>query len=950
MVKKTSIFGVFGNLKLGKKLLLAFLAVGIIPLVVAGFISMNKSSTALSKQTFNQLTLVREIKKSRIEQYFAERQGDMGVLLETVYAMKASGEQRLAIAQQLKKSQVEDYFSSMIDQFKALKSDPFVREALLLFDEEFENSGDKVLTPGYHRLAEKYDPRLKSIMEEYGWYDIFLIHTDGDIVYTVTREPDLGMIIPESDLMDSGLGKAFTQVLKAGSDDIVVADFEPYAPSNGAHAAFMMTQLHDEYNNLIGMLAFQIPVDKTNQIVQQRQGMGTSGETYLVGKNEGTTSFRSNMMTMGEGKYVIGYKISTPYIEDALSGKSGTDVFVDSAGKLVMVAYNPLSIEGVNWACISKMDLDEIVNPKIEGDNKDYYAKYIEKYGYYDLFLIHPEGNVFYTVSKEADYGTNMVSGKYSDSGLGKLVREVLETKEYGIADYSPYEPSNNEPAGFIAQPVLHKGETELIVALQLPLEAVNTIMMQRDGMGETGETYLIGKDMLMRSDSFLDPDNHTVKASFANPEKGKVDTEAAREALAGKTDSKIITDYKGNPVLSAYAPLPIGNTTWAILAEIDESEAFASIASMKWIMMLIGAVGVVVISLIAVLLTATIVKPVKNVVSNLTDLAQGGGDLTFRLEIKSGDEIGELSLRFNQFVEKLQEMIKDITTGVGTLSSSSTELSVISEQLSTNAETTSGNTKTVSNAVEEMSSNLNSVSAAMEESATNTNMVASASEEMTSTISEIAQNTAKALDVSTKAVGQAKGASEKMATLGDAAQAIGKVTESITEISEQTNLLALNATIEAARAGEAGKGFAVVANEIKDLAKQTAESTLSIRTQIDGIQQSTDATVVEIQDIMSVINDINDIIATIASAIEEQSAATQEIANNIAQASQGIDEVNENVAQSSTVAGDVTCELAKVNSSTEEMNAGSSQVRESATELSQLAESLNEMVGRFKV
>lgn len=950
MAKKGFGSGILGKVTLGKKMLLAFLAVGIIPLALVGFISLNKSSIALSKQTFNQLTLVREIKKSRIEQYFAERQGDMGVLLETVNAMKAAGEQQLAIAQQLKKSQVEDYFSSMVDQFKALKSDPSIHEAMVQFDFAFSEYGNKVLTPEYLQMAKRYDPRLQGILEEYGWYDLFLIRTDGDIVYTVFREPDLGLNIPGTDLKNSSLGKAFAKALKAGPDDIVVADFEPYAPSNGVEAAFMMTQLHDEDDSLIGVLGFQVPIDKTNQIVQQNQGMGESGETYLVGKNEGRISFRSNMTTMGDGKFVVGSQISTPYIEEALSGKSGEDVFVDSAGKLVLVAYDPLSIQGMNWACISKMNLAEIITPKIEGDRRDYYTKYIEKYGYYDLFLIHPQGDVFYTVTKEADFGTNMVNGKYSDSGLGKLVREVRASRKYGIADFAPYEPSNNEPAAFIAQPVLSKDGVELIVALQLPLEAINAVMMQRDGMGETGETYLTGPDMLMRSDSFLDPDNHTVKASFANPSKGKVDTEAAREALAGRAGAKVISDYNGNPVLSAYAPLTIGDISWAIIAEMDESEAFASIAALKWIMTVIGGGCVAVIVLVAILLAGAIVRPIKHVVANLTELAQGEGDLTSRLEVKSGDEVGELALRFNQFVEKLQEMIRDITTGVGTLSSSSTELSAISEQLSSNAETTSGNANTVSVAVEEMSSNLNSVSVAMEESATNTNMVASASEEMTSTINEIAQNTATARDISTKAVGQAQVASEKMTALGDAAQAIGKVTESITEISEQTNLLALNATIEAARAGDAGKGFAVVANEIKDLAKQTADATLTIRTQIGGIQKSTDLTVVEIQGITAVINDINDIIATIASAIEEQSAATQEIADNIAQASQGIAEVNENVAQSSVVAEDVTREIAMVNSSTEEMNAGSSQVRASAAELSRLAESLNEMVGRFKV
>lgn len=942
--------GSWKRMTLGKKLLLAFLAVGVIPCIIVSLVAVFKSSDALSKTSFNQLTMVREIKKSQLESFFKERQGDMGVLLETVKALTAGAEDKLVSIQQLKRSQVEDYIAAMQSQLRVLGSEPFVREALFEFDAAFELSGDRVNTPGYERLAGKYDPRMKSIMEEYGWYDIFLIHNDGDIVYTVAREPDLGMVIPDSELRDSGLGEAYFKSLKAAPKEIVTADFEAYAPSNGQQAAFMMTQLLDDNGQLLGFLAFQVPIDTINEIVQQHRGMGESGETYLVGNHEGKTSFRSNMKTMGDGKYVVGYEITTPYIEAALAGKSGADIFTDSAGTLNIVAYDPLQIAGFNWGCVTKMHLEEAISGKAEGEEKDYFTKYTEKYGYYDLFLIHPQGEVFYSVTKEEDYKSNMVDGRFADSGLGILTRKVLQTKVYGIADFAPYEPSDNEPASFIAQPILHNGAVEMIVAMQLSLESINSIMSNREGMGETGETYLVGEDLLMRSDSFLDPRNHTVKASFANPKLGSVDTRASREAFAGETDAQIIMDYNGHAVLSAYAPVEIGDFTWALIAEIDKSEAFEAVTAMEWIILVVGIVSVSAIILIALLLSSAIVKPVRNVVGNLTELAQGEGDLTVRLPVTSGDEIGELAQRFNEFIEKLQAMIKDITAGVGTLSSSSTELSAISEQLSSTAETTSGNAGTVATAVEEMSSNLNSVSAAMEESTTNTNMVSSASEEMSSTIQEIARNAESARSVSSKAVSQARGALEKMEQLGVAAQSIGKVTEAITEISDQTNLLALNATIEAARAGEAGKGFAVVANEIKELAKQTAESTLSIRTQIESIQQSTDTTVVEIQEITKVINDVNEIIASIATAVEQQTAATQEIADNISQASQGIIEVNENVAQSSAVSEEVSREIAMVNSAAKEMTDSSKQVRDSSSELSELAESLNEMVGRFKV
>jgi methyl-accepting chemotaxis protein len=200
------------------------------------------------------------------------------------------------------------------------------------------------------------------------------------------------------------------------------------------------------------------------------------------------------------------------------------------------------------------------------------------------------------------------------------------------------------------------------------------------------------------------------------------------------------------------------------------------------------------------------------------------------------------------------------------------------------------------------------------------------------------------------EAVHQSKGAGRQMTDLGNAAQAIGKVTETITEISEQTNLLALNATIEAARAGEAGKGFAVVANEIKELARQTAEATLDIRQQIEGIQNSTGTTVLSIEKIGQVISDINEIVATIATAVEEQSVSTREISDNIAQVSTGIQEVNENVAQSSQASQDITREIAEVKQASGEIAGSSSQVRLSADELSSVSEQLNALVGQFKI
>ncbi len=580
--------------------------------------------------------------------------------------------------------------------------------------------------------------------------------------------------------------------------------------------------------------------------------------------------------------------------------------------------------------------------------------KYLEKFGYYDIFLVQADtGRVVYTVFKELDFATSLVDGPYADTGLGeayRLAKSAVSPDFVAITDFKQYFPSYEAPAAFVSSPIYAGSEKIGVLIFQFPLDRFNVIMKERTGMGKTGETYLVGPDLLMRSDSFLDPENHSVVASFRHPDKGKVDTDASRDAVKGETNQEIIMDYNGNPVLSAYTPLSVAGLKWALIAEIDEAEAFASIKHLKWVAGIVAVIGMAAIVGLALLITRSIVKPVQGVVGSLTDLSQGQGDLTTRLPVTGSDEVGDLARRFNEFMEKLHSMVRDIIKGVGTLSSSATELSAISQQMSAGAEQTSAKSNTVTAAAEEMSTNMNSVSAAMEQSSTNSSMVAAAAEEMSATIGEIAQNAEKARTISVEAVQQTHDTGGQMTELGKAAQAIGKVTETITEISEQTNLLALNATIEAARAGEAGKGFAVVANEIKELAKQTAAATLDIKQQIEGIQNATGTTVRSIEHIGRVIEEVNEVVSTIATAVEEQSVSTKEIADNIAQASRGIDEVNENVAQSSKVAQGITKDINEVNQASGEIASSSSQLRLSAEELSALAEQLNEMVGRFKV
>jgi|WetSurMetagenome_2_1015567.scaffolds.fasta_scaffold33052_1 methyl-accepting chemotaxis protein len=353
---------------------------------------------------------------------------------------------------------------------------------------------------------------------------------------------------------------------------------------------------------------------------------------------------------------------------------------------------------------------------------------------------------------------------------------------------------------------------------------------------------------------------------------------------------------------------------------------------------------------LIYFIVNRSIIKPLKDTVLMIKDIAEGEGDLTRRLDVKSNDEIRELANWFNLFLDKLQNIIKQIAENSNIMDSASSDLLKIAGKMSSSSAQTFSLANTVALSTEDMSSNLNEVVTAMDQSSSAANMMASASEEMMATISEIAQNTEKTRQISDQAVVQAKNTGEKMNDLGKAAQDIGKITETITDISEQTNLLSLNATIEAARAGEAGKGFVVVANEIKDLARQTAISTKDIKNKIEGIQRVTALTATEINKIIQVINNVNEFVAGISTAIEEQSITTRDITEKINQTSQGIQQVNKNASNISHSSAQIADDISRVKTSTNEISENSGHVNGRAQNLKDIAQQLNKIVHSFRV
>ncbi len=369
-----------------------------------------------------------------------------------------------------------------------------------------------------------------------------------------------------------------------------------------------------------------------------------------------------------------------------------------------------------------------------------------------------------------------------------------------------------------------------------------------------------------------------------------------------------------------------------------------AKISILLWTLGLLSLICIVV----WLVLNRSVLSPLSSFSSYVKDISNG--NLTGKLEITGEDEFGLMAKDLNNMTRDLNTMMRTISGNADTLSHSSLELGGIADEFNESSEDTASRASNVAEAAEEMSANMNSVAAATEEASTNIALVSAATDEMTTTINAIVRNTEKCQIITEDAVTEAGSASEKIDELGRAANEIGKVTESITEISAQTNLLALNATIEAARAGEAGKGFAVVANEIKELAKQTAGATQEIKDKINGIQSSTSGTVSQIQQITQVIGEINDIVTTIVSSVEEQSATTIEISDNISQASLGIQEVTENVAQSSTVADEVARDISDVSDAAQSMNQGSGNISDNSEKIRELADQLTREVNKFKL
>lgn len=668
-----------------------------------------------------------------------------------------------------------------------------------------------------------------------------------------------------------------------------------------------------------------------NQLVSVREIKATQIESYFDFINRQLTSFAKDRMivsAMADFKTAF-YKLSeesTVQLDINNVNKSLNNYYQNEFLSRLLATneqvqkidfYQPMDLNAkiAQYLYISNnknsVDNKKNLEDSLDGSSyskvhKNYHSairEYIDNFGYEDLFLIdHKTGDIIYSVLKEIDFGASLLNDSYKNTNIYEAFVATKAANKPGLiklVDFKPYFPSYNAFDAFVATPIFDGDNQIGILMFRMPHREINNIMTNENswtkiGLGKTGEAYLVANDYTIRNQPRLLIENREVfynslyKIGFnGNQIKKMIDlitkydsaigmypirTAAVVDVSNGITGTKILNNVFGNKVLSAFKPLNINGVAWAIVAEINSNEALMPIHNLRNTL-LIFTIGL--LSLVAVISLMfshyVITKPVKNMLDAAHDLLVGDGDLTKRIPVMSGDEIGNTAEALNGFLEKLQNVMLDIRSAMETLLELSTKISAAAGSVSSTA-------RLQATHIEETSASL---------------------EQINLSINNNAKSAKGTENIATNASNDAKNGGSAVSDTITVMQSITNKISIIDDIAYKTNLLALNAAIEAARAGEHGRGFAVVAAEIRKLSERSQLAAQEIGSLVEkSTNISTDA--------VQFLNKIVPAIGQTAELVREIVHASENQAVVVGQINTAMNLIDENTKQNASASNDL--------------------------------------------
>lgn len=565
---------------------------------------------------------------------------------------------------------------------------------------------------------------------------------------------------------------------------------------------------------------------------------------------------------------------------------------------------------------------------------KKWLKLYQEDNSYQDLLIVvgQKRGRVVYTQKGLSDLGTDLTSGSLKGTPLAGLWEKVAKTRKPAIADFSHYPPIDG-PAAFLGVPVIAEGKFCGVLVLRIGPEKIDGLMATAGSRGTTGDAFVVGQDFLMRSNALL------AKNTIL---KEKVETVASVDALQGKEGTGIRKDYRGVEVLDSWAPVGLkthealgADFDWSVIVKMDSQEAFESVTSLAYQVILIAIVIGVAVAVTAFFLARAVAKPITLVAAEAIRVSQG--DLTVEvMESKRVDELGALTGAFREMVNTLRKQIAGVQEGISVLTSSATEISTTVSQVAESA------TKT---------------SAAVMETTTTVEQVKQAAKVSSEKAKDVSQTSNQAVQISDsgkrateETVQRMKLIKEQMESIGETvvrlsehSKAIEEIIAVVQDLADQSNLLAVNASIEAARAGEQGKGFAVVAHEIKSLADQSKEATAQVRSILDDTRKWVSAVVMATEQGSKAVE----------AGVQQSVLAgesIQSLADSVLDSSQAASVIDASTAQQFSGVEQVATAMTNIEKAMQQNLVGTKQLESSAKNLEQVGTSLGELATYYRV